>query len=261
MPENEITVSVIVSARNDQKYLPHCLQALQSQTLRDMEVIVVDCGSGDRTHEIALEFQRERPDVFRVHRQNSADIFCAQKAGLALARGKYAAFCGADEVAGPGMYEALFYTCEVNGTGIAGGNIWARALRGMLVRRAYLLEHGLPVKTGFARDEQLAAYDTLRQLISPDELPLFCADWMETLRGICLREYRDSRAGRGGAAFYRRMISLAGEPQVAQAVALADRGALDRAHRRFYDAFVSRKWIRLEKKMRAAGVVAEGVGR
>ena len=253
MPEREIAVSVIVYARNAQKNLPRCLRALQNQTLaafENMEIIVMDADSDDRTYEIALEFQTAEPDFFRVHRQNNADPNAARKAGLALARGEYVAFRDAGEPAPPHIYEALYNACEAGGAemaGAGGAHLWSRALRGMLVRRDFLLAHGLPVKTGYARAGQLAAYDTLRKLVRPAELPLFCAGWTKTLRGICLEEYRTSG---GGAAFYGRMISLAQEPQAAEALALAARGALAGEQRKFFEAFRARDWARLEKQMR-----------
>jgi len=246
MPESEITVSVIVCACNAQKKLPRCLQALQKQTLQNMEVVVVDCDSGDRTYEIALEFKQAAPAFYHIHRQKSAGLGQARQNGLALARGKYAAFCDARDIAPPDLYKGLYDFCEKTGAE-SSGHIWERAPRNTLVRRAYLLKHGLPVKSGYARDEQLAAYDTLRKIVKRDNLPLFCADWMGTLRGVCLQIYRESKTS---AAFYEGMISLAGERQVREALALAERDALARAHRRFYRAFAGRKWIKLEKMMR-----------
>ena len=253
MPEDDIAISVIVPARDAQKTLPRCLRALRDQSLRmyaDIEVIVADCGSTDRTHELALEFQREDPALVRIHRQSGTDPAAARKAGLALARGEYIAFCGADEIVPPDRFRALYEACEESGSryaGSGGAKIWDRTLRGILARRDYLLAHGLPVISGCDRAGQLAAYDMLRRLASPKDLPLFCADWIHILRGICLEEYR---AGGTGAAFYERMISLANEPQAEEALAHARRESLDRAHRKFYDAFAGRDWIRLEKMMR-----------
>ena len=258
MPENEIAihgevaVSVIVTARNARKTLPRCLHALRNQSLRiyaDMEAIVVDCGSGDRTHELALEFRRENPDFIRVHRHSGTGLAAAWNAGLALARGKYVAFCDAGDIAPPDMARALYEACEESASQYAGGSeakIWDPTLRGMLVRRDFLLAHGLPVKTG-CRAEQLAAYDTLRRLLSPEDLPLFYTDWVRTLRGICLAEYR---AGKSSASFYRRMIALADGPQAAEAITTANRDGLGRALKKFYSAFAARDWIQVERQMR-----------
>jgi len=261
MPDNEIAVhgevavSIIVTARNARKNLPRCLRALRDQSLRiyaDMEAIVADCGSADRTYELSLEFQRADPGFFRIHRQTNADTFCAQKAGLALARGKYVAFCGADDAVPPDRFRALYEACEESGARYAASGeakIWDRTLRGMLVRRDFLLAHGLPVKDSHDRAEQLAAYNTLRRLAGPQELTLFCTGWVQILRGTCFAEYR---AGKAGAAFYEKMISLANEPQAEEVMAYTDRKALDRAHRKFNEAFAMRDWIRLEKMMKQA---------
>jgi len=253
MPAYEIAVSVIIYAHNAQRTLPRCLRALQGQTLRTyagMEVIVVDGGSGDRTHEIALEFHMADPDFIRIHRRSDADYDAARAAGLALARGIYIAFCDAKDLAPLDLYETLYEACEENDVEFAGcpdAYIWDRGLRGVLVRKEFLLAHGLPVKTDFTRTEQLAAYDTLRVLARPAELPMFCADWVKTLRGVCLEEYRSSK---NSAVFYEKMISLADEPQAMETMALARRSALDRGHRRFFDAFKERDWIGLEKNLK-----------
>ena len=252
----EVAVSVIVTAHNAQKNLPRCLHALRDQSLRiyaDMEAIVVDCGSGDRTHELALEFRRENPDFVRVHRHSGTGRAAAQDAGLALARGKYAVFCDAGDIMPPDMVRALYEACEETGSqyaGSGGAKIWDRTLRGMLVRRDFLLAHGLPGKPGHDRAEQLAAYDTLRRLLGPEDLPLFCTHWVRTLRGICLAAYRESNSS---AAFYRRMISLADSPQAMEAMAEANRDGLDRALKKFCSAFAARDWIAVERQMRKLG--------
>ena len=236
MPEREIAVSVIVYAHNAQRTLPRCLRALQGQNLRaraGMEAVVVDGGSCDRTHEIALEFQMIDPKFFRVHRRGDADYDSACRAGLALARGKYVAFCDAKDVAPPDRYQALYDACEAGGAAFAGGRIWDPMLRGVLARRDFLLAHGLPLGS-----------DTLQALVRPAELPLFCTDRVKMLRGVCLDAYRRSQ---NSAAFYEKMISLAGEPQVMEAMALARRDALDRGHRKFYDAFGARDWVRISR--------------
>lgn len=243
MPENEIEVSAIVCARDAEKHLPRCLRALLDQSLRAshaVEIVVLDGGSRDRTFEAALEFKRAEPALFTVLRQDTID--------LSLARGKYVFFCGARDLPAPGLLGELHAACEENGAAYIGGNLWTPGLRGLLARRDFLLANGLPVKTG-TRAEQLAAYDTLRPLVSPEDLPQFCADWAAALRGVCLEECRESA---DSADFYRRMISLAGEPQVVEALARAEcRG-------KFLSRFKARDWIGLEKMMRASPSLPSG---
>ena len=247
-PENKIALSVIVPACNARRTLPHCLRALQEQTLRaraGMEVIAADGGSSDRTYEIALEFTRENPEVFFVQRRGNLNE--AKEAALAAARGEFIAFCDAREQPPPDFYASLCDICAQNCIDFAGAGIWDIELRGTLVRREFLLSRGLPVRPGHTRDEQFAAYDTLRALVPEDELPSFCAGWVPPLHGICRREHRESR---GGAAFYAKMIDLAHMPQTIEIIARADRGVLKRAYRRFLGLFGGREWVRLEKYLR-----------
>ena len=49
-----IKVSVIVPIYNAEKYLKQCLDSIQRQTLSDIEVIMIDDGSTDRSSEIGL---------------------------------------------------------------------------------------------------------------------------------------------------------------------------------------------------------------
>lgn len=122
MPEDRIAVSVIVPACNEQRDLPQCLQALHRQSLNGrhaLEVIVIDDGSDDRTHEIALEFCREDPGCFRLHRQSRTNPCSARNTGLALARGNYIAFCGTSIRAESEMYAALYDACEQEHSDIA----------------------------------------------------------------------------------------------------------------------------------------------
>jgi glycosyltransferase involved in cell wall biosynthesis len=52
---------VVISASNEEKFLPHLLISLTQQTKQDFEAVVVDGCSQDRTLEVALSFQSKLP--------------------------------------------------------------------------------------------------------------------------------------------------------------------------------------------------------
>lgn len=54
--DSDLNISVIIPARNEEKNLPNILKDLEHQTVKPLEVIVVDDGSTDRTEEIAKSF-------------------------------------------------------------------------------------------------------------------------------------------------------------------------------------------------------------
>lgn len=79
-------VSVIVSMMDVRPYVIPCLSSLCSQTFGDFEVIAVDCGSRDRTVEVAGYFARK--DLrFRVIKSNDTSISSGFSKGLAEASG------------------------------------------------------------------------------------------------------------------------------------------------------------------------------
>ena len=53
---NDIKASVVIRTYNEQKYLPQLLDALKAQTLQNLEIIVVDSGSLDKSREIAENY-------------------------------------------------------------------------------------------------------------------------------------------------------------------------------------------------------------
>jgi glycosyltransferase involved in cell wall biosynthesis len=60
-------VSVIIPARNEERFLDACLDSVLSQTLSDLEVIVIDGDSTDRTAALVRERMREEPRLALVH--------------------------------------------------------------------------------------------------------------------------------------------------------------------------------------------------
>ncbi|HEX5852077.1 MAG TPA: glycosyltransferase family A protein [Solirubrobacteraceae bacterium] len=85
-------VSVIVPAYEAQEYLEEALRSALAQDHGEVEIVVVDDGSTDRTAEIALACG------VRVLRQRNAGPAAARNAGLAVARGAFVTILDADDV-------------------------------------------------------------------------------------------------------------------------------------------------------------------
>lgn len=90
-------VSVIIPAYNRARFLPETLNSALSQSISDIECIVVDDGSTDGTHEIAAEFCA-RDSRVRYLRQENRGPSAARNYGLSEARGKFIQFLDSDDL-------------------------------------------------------------------------------------------------------------------------------------------------------------------
>ncbi len=88
-------LSLIVPTYNCAAYLSEALDSALSQTLRDVEVIVVDDGSTDDTDRILDQYRGA--DKLRIYRQENRGISAARNVGLAMARGTYVGLLDADD--------------------------------------------------------------------------------------------------------------------------------------------------------------------
>lgn len=87
-------ISVIIATRNAAAHLPRCLESLRAQAFRDFEVVVMDGGSTDGT----VELLKASADVVATWRSGpDAGLYSAWNAALALARGEWICFLGADD--------------------------------------------------------------------------------------------------------------------------------------------------------------------
>lgn len=96
-PGGEPKVSVIIAAFNAASYIGKAIESVLSQTLRDVELIVVDDGSTDRTAEIVKGYGERVRYLFQENAERSA----ARNNGIAHARGDYLSFLDADDLIAP----------------------------------------------------------------------------------------------------------------------------------------------------------------
>jgi glycosyltransferase involved in cell wall biosynthesis len=92
------TITVVVPAYNEERYIAEALDSILGQTRPPHEIIVVDDGSTDRTIE-AVEPYRDR---VRVHEQENRGCPAAFDTGFRQAKGEFVALCPADDVWEPG---------------------------------------------------------------------------------------------------------------------------------------------------------------
>ncbi|MFQ8759390.1 MAG: glycosyltransferase family 2 protein [Intestinimonas sp.] len=83
---NEPLVSIIVPVYNVESYLSPCLESIQRQSWRNLEVLMVDDGSTDGSSAVCADMAVADPR-FRLLRQENAGVSAARNAALTLAGG------------------------------------------------------------------------------------------------------------------------------------------------------------------------------
>ena len=90
-------VSVVIPCYNAEAFLPETLGSVCGQTYRELEILVVDDGSKDRTADIAREFAARDPRVRLVQKPNGG-LSSARNFGIDHATGKYLSFVDGDDL-------------------------------------------------------------------------------------------------------------------------------------------------------------------
>lgn len=103
MPE----ISIIVPVYNVENYLKKCVDSILSQTYRDIEVILVDDGSTDKSGEICDDYAKKDSRVKVLHKKNGG-LSSARNAGIDIAQGNYLGFVDSDDYIEKDMYEILY---------------------------------------------------------------------------------------------------------------------------------------------------------
>lgn len=103
------TISVIVPVYNVASYLPQCVESILSQDYRDLEVILIDDGSTDRSGEICDRYGAADSRVRVIHQKNGGGA-AAKNAGLRIASGEYLSFVDSDDYLEPNVYGMMLET-------------------------------------------------------------------------------------------------------------------------------------------------------
>lgn len=104
---DKIKVSILVPAYNVEAYLDECLQSLISQTLREIEVVVVDDGSTDQTAVIAERYAITDSRIRVIRLPEHQGVSQARNVCLAEAQGEYLAFVDSDDYISADAIEGL----------------------------------------------------------------------------------------------------------------------------------------------------------
>lgn len=109
----------MIPVYNVEQYLRRCVESVQKQTYRNMEIILVDDGSTDASGELCDAFSQGDSRIHVLHKRNGG-LSDARNAGIDVATGKYITFIDSDDWVSLDFVEILYrnlirYGAEVSG--------------------------------------------------------------------------------------------------------------------------------------------------
>lgn len=101
-------VSIVIPVYNAGKYLEKCLDSLINQTLSDVELVIINDGSTDNSHEIIKKYEKKYSDRIVYKKIENGGVANARNTALKLATGEYVGFVDSDDFIELDMYEKLY---------------------------------------------------------------------------------------------------------------------------------------------------------
>ena len=145
---DDIKVSVIVPIYNVEEYLEECLISLEKQTLKDIEVLMIDDGSTDHSASIAKKFEKRQSNFHYFYKENGG-LGNARNYAIPYVKGQYLIFLDSDDVVPEYAYEKMYNLAVKTGNDMIIGNVkrfnstkeWDSALHKKVFDRDYEHTH------------------------------------------------------------------------------------------------------------------------
>lgn len=118
----EPLISVIIPVYNVEKYLNRCVESVINQTYKNLEIILVDDGSLDKSAEMCDNWTQKDERIKVIHQKNMG-LGAARNRGISVFQGEYIGFVDSDDWIANDMYSNLINLCKEYNADIACGGI------------------------------------------------------------------------------------------------------------------------------------------
>lgn len=168
-------VSVIVPVYNAEKSIGRCIESILSQSLTDLELILVNDGSKDRGGEICDEYATKDSRIVVIHKPNEG-VAATRMAGIRKASGEYSIQVDSDDWVEPTMLEELYQKAKEEDAD-------------MVICDFYYDYNGRkPLKRRVQRPTSLNTTSVLAELLEYRRISPSCAN--KLIRHSCYQKYR-----------------------------------------------------------------------
>jgi len=100
-------ISVIVPAYNVEQYISKCIESIVNQTYKNLEIIIINDGSTDKTGEICEHYSKKDDRIILVNQENQG-VSMARNNALDIASGDYISFVDSDDWVEPDIFHVLY---------------------------------------------------------------------------------------------------------------------------------------------------------
>ena len=236
-----MNVSVIIAARNAKTTIAAAIRSALEQTMRDLEVIVVDDGSRDQTAQIVADIARHDARVKLLSHAVNAGVSAARNTAIRSAQGLWLAILDADDAFVPDRLERLLATADECGLdGIIDNLVRRDARDGRVIGNAFpadwmqsrepisvsfLLERDFPHRQemGFGYSKPVIQTRVFRALVGQYDQSLVCAEDTLVLQQMLSRGARIGVVDHPGYIYNIDPLSSSHRPGVNRHVSRANR--------------------------------------
>jgi len=100
-------ISIVVPVFNAEKYLSRCIDSILNQYVKNIEIILVNDGSTDKSADICNKYAIKHGDLIKVIHQKNQGVSAARNEGIKIAKGKYISFIDSDDWVDKEMYAEI----------------------------------------------------------------------------------------------------------------------------------------------------------
>lgn len=108
---NRLQVSIIIPVYNTASFVKEAVDSIQNQTLKDIEILIIDDGSTDNSLSIAKELAK-RDDRIQIYSQENQGQSVARNKGISHAKGEYLYFMDSDDYLEPQTLKCCIDKCK-----------------------------------------------------------------------------------------------------------------------------------------------------
>lgn len=102
---NNPLVSILIPVYNTEKYVAEAIESALNQTYKNIEIVIVDDGSTDRSWEIIESYREKYPNIIKTFKQENKGACAARNKAFELSTGQYIQYLDSDDLLAPDKIE------------------------------------------------------------------------------------------------------------------------------------------------------------